>query len=55
VIFNVLPKGGKKLHQALDGEHAGAIAHKGGNVGLLDAENFTARRCLIRSISFSPP
>jgi hypothetical protein len=37
--FNVLPEGGKKLHQAFDGVGTRLAAHQAGDVRLLDAEN----------------
>ena len=35
-----MAEGGKKIHQALDGETAGGVAHQRGDVRLLDAEDF---------------
>ncbi len=37
--LDVLPEGGEKVHEALDGKRAGAVAHQGRYVRLLDAEN----------------
>ena len=37
--FHVLPESGAEVHQALDGEGAGAVAHQCGDRGLLDAED----------------
>jgi len=37
--LHVLPKGGEKVYEAFDREGAGAVAHQGGDVGLLDAED----------------
>ena len=37
--LHVLPKGGKKVHETLDGEGAGAVSHQCRDVGLLEAEN----------------
>jgi hypothetical protein len=42
--FYVLPKRGKEVHQTLDREYAGTIAHQGGHVGLLDAEDLSSLR-----------
>ena len=36
----VLAHGGKKIHKALDGETARAVAHQQRDVWLLDAEDF---------------
>ena len=37
--LDVLAEGGEEVHQAFDGKGAGAVAHQGGNVRLLDAED----------------
>jgi hypothetical protein len=37
--LDVLAEGGEEVHEALDGKGAGAVAHQGGNVRLLDAED----------------
>ena len=37
--LHVLAEGGEKIHETLNGKRAGTIAHQGGNVRLLDAEN----------------
>lgn len=37
--LHILSKGGKKIHETLDGEGAGAVSHQGRDVGLLEAEN----------------
>ena len=42
--LDVLTEGGQKVHQALDGKGTGAIAHQGGNMGLLDAEDLARFR-----------
>jgi len=36
--LDILPQGCEKLHEALDRERAGAVAHQCGDVGLLNAE-----------------
>jgi hypothetical protein len=36
--FNILAKGGQKIHQALDGKDSGLAAHQTGDVRLRDAE-----------------
>jgi hypothetical protein len=38
--FDVLAEGGEEFHEAADAEVAGAVAHKQGDLGLLNAENF---------------
>lgn len=40
--FDVLAEGGEKVHEALDGKGAGAVAHQGGNMRLLDAEDLAS-------------
>ena len=37
--LHVLPKGGEKVYEAFDREGAGTVAHQGGDIGLLDAED----------------
>ncbi len=37
--LHVLPEGGEKIHQPFDGESARAVAHQGGDVRLLDAQD----------------
>jgi len=37
--LDVLAEGGEKVHETLNGKGTGAIAHQGGNVRLIDAEN----------------
>ena len=37
--LNVLSEGRQKLHEALDGEHAGLPTHQSGDVWLLDPED----------------
>src|SRR5439155_26675135 len=39
--LHVLPQGGEKVQEALDGEGARAVAHQGGDVRLLDAEELS--------------
>ena len=39
--LDILPQGCEKVHEALDRERAGAVAHQCGNVGLLDAEELS--------------
>jgi len=52
--FDILPKGGQEVHQALDGEVAGSPAHQTGNVRLLDAQN-RASLGLCESTVFDKP
>lgn len=52
--FNILPKGGQKVHQALDGEVARLPAHQTGNVRLLDAQ-YRAGRGLRESSILDKP
>jgi hypothetical protein len=40
--LDVLAEGGEKVHEALDGKGAGAVAHQGGDVRLLDAEDLAS-------------
>ena len=42
--YNILAKGSKEVHQALDRIGSGLAAHQAGNVGLLDAKYFTGLR-----------
>jgi len=44
--LHVLAKGGEKVHETLDGKGAGAVAHQGRNVRLLDAEDLAGFGCL---------
>lgn len=37
--LDVLAQGGEKVHEALDGKGASPVAHQGGDVRLLDAED----------------
>ena len=39
--FDVLPEGGKKLHQAFEGVGTGLAAHQARDVGLPNAEDFS--------------
>ena len=34
--LHILTQDGEKIHEALDGEGSGAVAHQGGDAGLLD-------------------
>jgi len=40
--LDVLGEGGEKVHETLDGKGTGAVAHQGGNVRLLDAEDLAS-------------
>ena len=42
--LHVLAQGGEKIHETLDGEGAGSVAHQGRDTGLLDAEDFPRLR-----------
>lgn len=52
--LHVLTQGGEKIHEALDGEGAGPIAHQGGNPGLLDSE-YLPSLCLSEATLFNEP
>src|ERR1035437_2281558 len=52
--FNILPKGGQEVHQALDREVAGSPAHQTGNVRLFDAQYCASRRLRESSILDQP-